>query len=36
LFYHFVNVRLNFNIVLVCKRPRQLPPMRVQIIIPKT
>jgi hypothetical protein len=34
LFYHFVNVRLNFNIVLVCRRPRQLPPMRVQIIIP--
>ena len=34
LFYHFVNARLNFNIVLVCRRPRQLPPMRVQIIIP--
>jgi hypothetical protein len=34
LFYHFVNVRLNFDIVLVCRRPRQLPPMRVQIIIP--
>ena len=34
LFYHFVNIRLNFDIVLVCRRPRQLPPMRVQIIIP--
>ncbi len=34
LFYHFVNVRLNFDVVLVCRRPRQLPPMRIQIIIP--
>jgi hypothetical protein len=35
LFYHFVNVRLNFDIALVCRRPKQLPLMRVQIIIPK-
>ncbi len=39
LFYHFVTfyVRLNFDIVLVCRRPRQLPLMRVtrvQMIIP--
>jgi hypothetical protein len=34
LFYLFVNFRLNFDIVLVCRRPRHLPPMRVQIIIP--
>ena len=34
LFYHFVNVLLYFDIVLVCRRPRQLSPMRIQIIIP--
>jgi hypothetical protein len=34
LFYHFIIVRLSFGIVLVCRRPRQLPPMCVQIIIP--
>ncbi len=32
--FFFVDIRLNLDISLVCRRSRQLPPMRVQIIIP--